>query len=159
MGNERNDVASVYEPQAGWGRPRRLASAVFAARHVIKHCVTLGSKLKVKKNPGALWSYTAKRSMAIFAGYRVISQAFRPLAASLDGSCRSLEQARCLHRVLQTNERQYVRPGTYGARRQYSSDAKSGDDLCVRYLDGEDSGIYWCTSTTWLRNVRCTTLL
>ncbi|XP_035247639.1 methylglutaconyl-CoA hydratase, mitochondrial [Anguilla anguilla] len=79
--------------------------------------------------------------MAIFAGYRVLSQAFRPLASSLDGSCRSLEQARCLHHVLQTNERQCARPGTHGARRQYSSDAKSGDDLCVRYLDGEDSGI------------------
>ncbi|KAJ8261516.1 hypothetical protein COCON_G00172390 [Conger conger] len=78
--------------------------------------------------------------MAIFAGYRVLSQAFRPLASSLDGSCRSLEQAGCLYRVLQSG-RQYVRPGACGARRQYSSDAKSGDDLCVRYLDGEDSGI------------------
>ncbi|KAJ8338714.1 hypothetical protein SKAU_G00355000 [Synaphobranchus kaupii] len=81
--------------------------------------------------------------MAIFAGYRVLPQVFRPLASSLHGSCRFLQQAnvRCLHHVLQTNERQYVRLGTHGASRHYSSDAKSGDDLCVRYLDGEDSGI------------------
>ncbi|KAI1905155.1 hypothetical protein AGOR_G00013230 [Albula goreensis] len=79
--------------------------------------------------------------MAIFAGYRVLSQAFRPLSSSLDRACRLQEQARCLHHVLQTNQLQCVRPGTNSARRHYSSDAKSGDDLCVRYLDGDDSGI------------------
>ncbi|KAJ8392738.1 hypothetical protein AAFF_G00072220 [Aldrovandia affinis] len=79
--------------------------------------------------------------MAIQAGCRVLSQAFRPLVSSLDGACRLQGKARCLHNVLQTNELQCVRPGAYGASRHYSSDAKSGDDLCVRYLDGDDSGI------------------
>ncbi|KAJ8287282.1 hypothetical protein GJAV_G00049760 [Gymnothorax javanicus] len=120
--------------------PGKDRSAVFAARHVIKYCVTRGSKLKVRILQPVLIDLAVHR-MAMSAGFRVISQAFRPLASSLDGSSRLLEQARCLHHVLRTSERQSVRPGTYGAHRQYSSDAKLGDDLCVRYLDGEDSGI------------------
>ncbi|XP_036384734.1 methylglutaconyl-CoA hydratase, mitochondrial [Megalops cyprinoides] len=79
--------------------------------------------------------------MAILAGYRVLAQAFRPLSANLDGAFRLQGHAKSSHLVLHTNELQYVRSGTYGVRRHFSSDAKSGDDLCVRYLDGGDSGI------------------
>uniref|UniRef100_A0AAY4B8D4 AU RNA binding protein/enoyl-CoA hydratase n=1 Tax=Denticeps clupeoides TaxID=299321 RepID=A0AAY4B8D4_9TELE len=50
--------------------------------------------------------------MAAFAGCRVVLQALRPRAP---------------------------RPG--GGTRRYSSDARSGDDLSVRYLDGDDAGI------------------
>ncbi|XP_062410127.1 methylglutaconyl-CoA hydratase, mitochondrial [Sardina pilchardus] len=75
--------------------------------------------------------------MAVLAGCRVISQAFRSQTNSLDGVCR-LQDA--VNHVF-GNKIQYVRSAAHGGVRQYSSDSKSGDDLIVRYLDGDDSGI------------------
>ncbi|XP_030624363.1 methylglutaconyl-CoA hydratase, mitochondrial isoform X1 [Chanos chanos] len=75
--------------------------------------------------------------MAVLVGCRVFFQAFRPRTANLEG-------ARRLHDFIphaRTKKLQHVRPTANGGIRQYSSDFKSGDDLSVRYLDGEDSGI------------------
>lgn len=63
--------------------------------------------------------------MALLVRCRVFSQALRGQTATLDGVC-SLPEV--LHR-------------TAGCTKRYSSDAKAGEELSVRYLDGEDSGI------------------
>ncbi|KAL2100241.1 hypothetical protein ACEWY4_004635 [Coilia grayii] len=75
--------------------------------------------------------------MAVLAGCRVLFQAFRSQTNCLDGVCRLQDTVN--HAL--ANKVQYVRSTTYGGTRQYSSDPKSGDDLIVRYLDGDDSGI------------------
>lgn len=75
--------------------------------------------------------------MAVLAGCRIFSQAFRSQTNSLDGVGR-LQDA--VNHAL-ANKIQYVRSAAHGGTRHYSSDSKSGDDLIVRYLDDEDSGI------------------
>uniref|UniRef100_W5KWN5 AU RNA binding protein/enoyl-CoA hydratase n=1 Tax=Astyanax mexicanus TaxID=7994 RepID=W5KWN5_ASTMX len=63
--------------------------------------------------------------MALLVRCRVFSQAFRGQTAALDGACPLVG---VLHR-------------SAGCSRRYSSDAKAGEELSVRYLDGDDSGI------------------
>ncbi|KAI4899109.1 hypothetical protein NFI96_034702 [Prochilodus magdalenae] len=63
--------------------------------------------------------------MALLARCRVFSQAFRGQTATLDGVCTLpdvMQRAVC-------------------SMRRYSSDSKAGEELTVRYLDGDDSGI------------------
>lgn len=96
--------------------------------HVASNYVT-GSKLKVKQT-------LQQSGMAVLAGCRVLFQAFRSQSNSLDGVCRLHDAVN--HAV--GNKIQYVRSAAHGGIRQYSSDSKSGDDLIVRYLDGDDSG-------------------
>lgn len=74
--------------------------------------------------------------MAVLARCRVLFQAIRSQTNCLDGVCRSQDTVN--HAL--ANKVQYVRSTAYGGARQYSSDSK-GDDLIVRYLDGDDSGI------------------
>lgn len=54
----------------------------------------------------------------------------------MNGVCRS---DNVLHTFL-TKRAHCVRHAFNGGVRLYSSDVKSGDDLIVRYLDGDDSG-------------------
>ncbi|KAL6472886.1 hypothetical protein MHYP_G00190740 [Metynnis hypsauchen] len=63
--------------------------------------------------------------MALLAGCRVFSQAFRGQTANLDGVCT-------LQDVMQR---------AVCSLRRYSSESKAGEELTVRYLDGDDSGI------------------
>uniref|UniRef100_A0AAR2ILC9 AU RNA binding protein/enoyl-CoA hydratase n=1 Tax=Pygocentrus nattereri TaxID=42514 RepID=A0AAR2ILC9_PYGNA len=63
--------------------------------------------------------------MALLAGCRVFSHAFRGQAANLDGVCT-------LQDVMQR---------AVCSLRRYSSESKAGEELTVRYLDGGDSGI------------------
>ncbi|XP_066567477.1 methylglutaconyl-CoA hydratase, mitochondrial isoform X2 [Amia ocellicauda] len=83
--------------------------------------------------------------MAVLAGCRVLSRTFRraSLGPSLEGSCRLQLHAKYVYCNFRTSEPQRCRGGGYGSGRHYSSEAKSagGDDLSVRYLDGQDSGI------------------
>ncbi|KAM6985378.1 methylglutaconyl-CoA hydratase, mitochondrial [Aplochiton taeniatus] len=76
--------------------------------------------------------------MAVLVGCRALLQAFRPQTGSFEGLFRFPEHIKCSHIGL-TNKLQSSRPACLGSTRNYSSDAK--DDLSVRYLDGEDSGI------------------
>uniref|UniRef100_A0A3Q3GGH6 AU RNA binding protein/enoyl-CoA hydratase n=1 Tax=Labrus bergylta TaxID=56723 RepID=A0A3Q3GGH6_9LABR len=68
--------------------------------------------------------------MAVLVGRRALIQAFRVHTADRDSACRIAAATACT--------RQYVLSGK-ATTRGYSSDSK--DDLRVRYLDGEDSGI------------------
>ncbi|XP_071384376.1 methylglutaconyl-CoA hydratase, mitochondrial [Centroberyx affinis] len=77
--------------------------------------------------------------MAVLVGCKTLLQAFRVKTGDLDSLCRL---GGCSSRSLQyllSDKASPVRPAGHGATRRYSSDAK--DDLRVRYLDGEDSGI------------------
>ncbi|CAB1319060.1 unnamed protein product, partial [Coregonus sp. 'balchen'] len=76
--------------------------------------------------------------MAVLVGCRVLLQAIRPQTGTLEGVRRLPEHAKSLHNVL-NNKLLCIRPTSNGATRHYSSDIK--DDLSIRYLDGEDSGI------------------
>ncbi|XP_010885799.2 methylglutaconyl-CoA hydratase, mitochondrial isoform X2 [Esox lucius] len=76
--------------------------------------------------------------MAVIVGCRVLLQSFRQQTGTIDGVCRLKDHAKYLQNLL-NNKLQYIRPTSNGATRHFSSDAK--DDLSVRYLDGEDSGI------------------
>uniref|UniRef100_A0AAZ3QQZ3 AU RNA binding protein/enoyl-CoA hydratase n=1 Tax=Oncorhynchus tshawytscha TaxID=74940 RepID=A0AAZ3QQZ3_ONCTS len=76
--------------------------------------------------------------MAVLVGCRVLLQAIRPQTGTIEGVRRLQEHTKSLHNVL-NNKLQYIRPTSNGATRHYSSDNK--DDLSIRYLDGEDSGI------------------
>ncbi|XP_029502257.1 methylglutaconyl-CoA hydratase, mitochondrial isoform X2 [Oncorhynchus nerka] len=76
--------------------------------------------------------------MAVLVGCRVLLQAIRPQTGTIEGVRRLQEHTKSLHNVL-NNKLQYIRPTSNGATRHYSSDIK--DDLSIRYLDGEDSGI------------------
>lgn len=105
-----------------------LHSATGIVGHVASNYVT-SSKLKVKQT-------LQQSSMAVLAGCRVLFQGFRSQANSFDGVCRLHDAVN--HAV--GNKIQYVRLATHGGIRQYSSDSKSGDDLIVRYLDGDDAG-------------------
>ncbi|XP_026864808.2 methylglutaconyl-CoA hydratase, mitochondrial [Electrophorus electricus] len=75
--------------------------------------------------------------MAVLVGCRVLFHAFRPPMTNLDGVCRLQD---VMQHVL-VRRTQHARLASNSVMRQYSSDAKSGDDLSVRYLDGDDSGI------------------
>ncbi|KAJ8007438.1 hypothetical protein DPEC_G00117500 [Dallia pectoralis] len=75
--------------------------------------------------------------MAVVVGCRVLLQSIRQQTGTLAGVCRLKTHAKYLHNV--NNKLQYIRPGSHGVTRHFSSEAK--DDLCVRYLDGEHSGI------------------
>nr|XP_006626984.2 PREDICTED: methylglutaconyl-CoA hydratase, mitochondrial [Lepisosteus oculatus] len=83
--------------------------------------------------------------MAVLAGSGVLSRTFRSvtLCPSINGARRLYVNAKSLYHALLTNELQRLRPGGGTVGRLYSSEAKSSgaDDLSVRYLDGEDSGI------------------
>ena len=57
----------------------------------------------------------------------------------LEGVYKLQEHAKFLHHAA-SNKLVYCSPARTGASRHSSSDAKSGEDLSVRYLDGEDSG-------------------
>ncbi|XP_067254478.1 methylglutaconyl-CoA hydratase, mitochondrial isoform X2 [Chanodichthys erythropterus] len=75
--------------------------------------------------------------MAALVRCRVLFQSFRCQTSIINGVCRS---DNVLHTFL--NKRSHcVRPAFNGGVRLYSSEVKSGDDLIVRYLDGDDSGI------------------
>ncbi|XP_048876914.1 methylglutaconyl-CoA hydratase, mitochondrial isoform X1 [Brienomyrus brachyistius] len=74
--------------------------------------------------------------MATLACCRGVSQVFRPVVAKF-GVCSLQKDARALRHVVRPDEWQC----SHGQARRYSSDAKSMDDLSVRYLDGSDSGI------------------
>ncbi|XP_048027141.1 methylglutaconyl-CoA hydratase, mitochondrial isoform X2 [Megalobrama amblycephala] len=75
--------------------------------------------------------------MAALVRCRVLFQSFRCQTSIINGVCRS---DNVLHTFL--NKRSHcVRPAFNGGVRLYSSDVNSGDDLIVRYLDGDDSGI------------------
>ncbi|XP_046870732.1 methylglutaconyl-CoA hydratase, mitochondrial [Hypomesus transpacificus] len=93
----------------------------------------IGSKLKVKTTLQLC-------SMAVLAGCRVYLQSFRTKMGKLEGVYKLNEHSKSLHHVA-SNKLVYCRPARNGASRHSSSDAKSGEDLSVRYLDGEDSGI------------------
>lgn len=74
--------------------------------------------------------------MAALVRCRVLFQSFRCQTSIINGVCRS---DNVLHTFL--NKRSHcVRPAFNGGVRLYSSEVKSGDDLIVRYLDGDDSG-------------------
>ncbi|XP_051973691.1 methylglutaconyl-CoA hydratase, mitochondrial isoform X1 [Xyrauchen texanus] len=75
--------------------------------------------------------------MAAFARCRVLFQLIRPQTSIIDGVSRSQD---VLHSLI-SKRAHCVRHATFVGIRQYSSDVKSGDDLIVRYLDGDDSGI------------------
>ncbi|XP_076875756.1 methylglutaconyl-CoA hydratase, mitochondrial [Brachyhypopomus gauderio] len=75
--------------------------------------------------------------MAVLARCRLLFPAFRPPPTHLDGTCRLQD---VMQHVL-IRRAQHTRLAANGGMRQYSSDAKSGDDLSVRCLDGDDSGI------------------
>ncbi|KAL1267043.1 hypothetical protein QQF64_002718, partial [Cirrhinus molitorella] len=92
-----------------------------------KNYVTRGSELKVKES----------RNMASLVRCRVLFQPFRSQINIINGVCRSDS---FLHTFLNKRER-CARHAFNGGVRLYSSDVKSGDDLIVRYLDGDDSGI------------------
>ena len=92
----------------------------------------IGSKLKVKTTLQLC-------SMAVLAGCRVYLQSFRTKMGKLEGVYKLNEHSKSLHHVA-SNKLVYCRPARNGASRHSSSDAKSGEDLSVRYLDGEDSG-------------------
>ncbi|XP_069025114.1 methylglutaconyl-CoA hydratase, mitochondrial isoform X2 [Embiotoca jacksoni] len=81
--------------------------------------------------------------MAVLAGRRALWQVLRVQAADRDGACRlAAAFSSCSrHRVFSGNvASSRLHPGVLGAAtRNYSSDSK--DDLRVRYLAGEDSGI------------------
>lgn len=74
--------------------------------------------------------------MAALARCRTLIQLLRPQTSIIDGGCRSQD---VLHSVLYKRV-QCARHAFFGEKRQYSSDVKSGDDLIVKYLDGDDSG-------------------
>uniref|UniRef100_A0A4W5JVI7 AU RNA binding protein/enoyl-CoA hydratase n=1 Tax=Hucho hucho TaxID=62062 RepID=A0A4W5JVI7_9TELE len=76
--------------------------------------------------------------MAVLVGCRLLLQAIRPQTGTIEAVRRLQEQTKSFHNVL-NNKLQYIRPTSNGATRHYSSDIK--DDLSIRYLDGEDSGI------------------
>lgn len=74
--------------------------------------------------------------MAALTRCRAFFQFLRPQMSTVHGGCISQD-------VLQSllhNRVQCARHAVFGATRQYSSDVKSGDDLIVKYLDGNDSG-------------------
>lgn len=67
--------------------------------------------------------------MAALVKCSVLFQPFRSRINLISGVCRSDS---VLHAFLTKSAPYWVR--------LYSSDVKSGDDLMVRYLDGDDSG-------------------
>nr|XP_055065138.1 methylglutaconyl-CoA hydratase, mitochondrial isoform X1 [Misgurnus anguillicaudatus] len=75
--------------------------------------------------------------MAALARCRTLIQLLRPQTSIIDVGCRSQD---VLHSVIYKRA-QCARHAFFGVERQYSSDVKSGDDLIVKYLDGDDSGI------------------
>ncbi|TRY71377.1 hypothetical protein DNTS_033206 [Danionella cerebrum] len=76
-------------------------------------------------------------SMAAVARGRLLFQLSRSKTQLITSVCRaSGGLLKC-----PTNKTQCVRLFHPGSVRMYSSDVKSGEDLIVRYLDGEDSGI------------------
>ncbi|XP_073730107.1 methylglutaconyl-CoA hydratase, mitochondrial isoform X3 [Misgurnus anguillicaudatus] len=75
--------------------------------------------------------------MAALARCRTLIQLLRPQTSIIDVGCRSQD---VLHSVIYKRA-QCARHAFFGVKRQYSSDVKSGDDLIVKYLDGDDSGI------------------
>lgn len=69
--------------------------------------------------------------MAALLGRRLLTRALRVHTADRDSACRAAASVTCT--------RPFVLIGKVPTARNYSSDSK--DDLRVRYLDGEDSGI------------------
>lgn len=74
--------------------------------------------------------------MAALVSYRAFFQFLRPQVSIMDGGCISQD---VLHSLLCIRT-QCARHAFFGETRKYSSDVKSGDDLIVKYLDGDDSG-------------------
>jgi len=74
--------------------------------------------------------------MAALVKCRVLVQAFRCQTSIINGVCRSDS---VLHTFL-TERAHCARHVFNGGVRLHSSEVKSGDDLIVRHLDGEDSG-------------------
>lgn len=100
-----------------------------------------------KKSRSRVWSYDLKHvtrsselkvngNMAAFTRYRAFFQFLRPQMSVMDSGSISQD---VLH-SLQYNRAQCARHAFSGETRKYSSDVKSGDDLVVKYLDGDDSG-------------------
>ncbi|XP_056593069.1 methylglutaconyl-CoA hydratase, mitochondrial [Triplophysa dalaica] len=75
--------------------------------------------------------------MAALTRYRAFFQFLRPQMSVMDSGSISQD---VLH-SLQYNRAHCARHAFSGETRKYSSDVKSGDDLIVKYLDGDDSGI------------------
>ncbi|XP_057177891.1 methylglutaconyl-CoA hydratase, mitochondrial isoform X3 [Triplophysa rosa] len=75
--------------------------------------------------------------MAALTRYRAFFQFLRPQMSIMDNGSISQD---VLHSLLY-NRAQCARHAFSGETRKYSTDVKSGDDLIVKYLDGDDSGI------------------
>ncbi|XP_047425867.1 methylglutaconyl-CoA hydratase, mitochondrial [Mugil cephalus] len=77
--------------------------------------------------------------MAVLAGRRALWQAFRLQAADRDSASRLASALSCSRHYVITSPHCARTSGHGAAARHYSSDSK--DDLRVRYLDDEDTGI------------------